>query len=146
MEKYKIRKIEKSDFNKKYLKLLSQLTNVGKITREQFNESFDNIGDNKDIYVIENLKTKKLIGTGSIIYEQKFIHNCARYAYIEDIVISCFYRRKNYGRILIHHLLNKAEENKCSKVILRTKRRNVLFYEKSKFKVYLEDFIMKREL
>ena len=78
MTNYIIRKLEKSDFNKNYLGLLYQLTDVGKITQEQFNKSFDNIGDNKDIYVIENLRTKKLIGTGSIMYEQKFIHNLCK--------------------------------------------------------------------
>ena len=140
----KFRLLEKEDYNKGYLKLLEQLTDVGNVTKNQFDNIIDNNLINKDIYVIEDISTQKLIGTGSILYEQKFIHNCAKYAYIEDLVISSQYRGKNYGRSLMIFLLQKIKENNCQRVYLRSNKKNISFYKKLEFETQLSNFVLRR--
>lgn len=56
MEGVIIRKLERTDFNKGFLDILSELTSVGEVTQEAFNQRFDEIASAPDyhIYVAEN--------------------------------------------------------------------------------------------
>ncbi len=47
--------------------------------------------------VFEDLKTKKLLASGTIMMEHKFIRNCGIVGHIEDIVVSKDARGKNLG-------------------------------------------------
>ena len=71
-----IRQLRINDYDKGYLTILSELTTVGNITKEEFIKRFNEIPQNHMIYVIENLNTCKLMGAGTLLIEMKFIHNC----------------------------------------------------------------------
>lgn len=135
-KKREIRKIELSDFNKGVLKLLSQLSefNYSDIRYEQFKDQFNKISESgTHIFVIDNLENGELIGIGSILIENKFIHNLSSVGHIEDVVIDNKYRGNGYGKILINFLTEFAKNNNCYKVILDCSENNVGFYEKCGF-------------
>lgn len=73
-----IRPLRRSDFNKGFCQVLSQLTVVGDVNQEQFELQFDTIKNEKASYiiVIEDLTKNKIIGSGCLALEKKFIHHC----------------------------------------------------------------------
>ena len=52
----------------------------------------------------------KLIATGTLLYEYKFIHNISKISHIEDICFDNNYRGKNYGKILVNYLIDEAKK------------------------------------
>ena len=123
----KIRKLNKDDYDQ-YLLLINDFkkTYFSKII---FEELLDIINNNSIIWVIE--EDGKLIGTGTLLYEYKFIRDISKCAHIEDICILKDYRGKNYGTILIDHLIDEAQNNNCYKIILNCDSELEKFYAKS---------------
>ncbi|XP_075223035.1 glucosamine 6-phosphate N-acetyltransferase isoform X2 [Lycorma delicatula] len=127
----KVRPLKTSDYETGFLELLSQLTVVGEIEEEKFLERFSTMElcpNSYYITVIEDTIINKVIGTGTLIVEQKFIHNCAVRGRIEDIVISDEYRGRQLGKLLIATLTLLGEELKCYKVSLECKDSMVPYY------------------
>ena len=125
--------LEKNDFNKGYVDLLKQLTNVGDITLESFNIQYDYIMTNKYHYIFVLEENKKIIASGTLLIEPKIIHNCGFVGHIEDIVVDKNTRGKQYGQRLINFLTYFAQDLGCYKVILDCSKINKKFYEKCKF-------------
>ena len=49
------------------------------------------------ILVIEDNHTKKVVGTGAVILEYKFIRELGRCAHMEDVIVDETYRGKKLG-------------------------------------------------
>lgn len=130
-----VRKLKVTDY-KNYISLLSQLTEVGNITKEIFTDRLREIEQNRYLYlyVMYNKRTDELIASGTVYIEPKFIHGCSKVGHIEDIVVNNNYRGKNYGHSIIKMLVKIAHIVGCYKVTLACKKRNVDFYEKCQFK------------
>ena len=116
--------------------LLSQLTIVGDDSKNGYNKSnfeffISNIPYNQHIYIM--LKNKVPVGMGTIIIENKIIHNFGKVGHIEDIVIDKNFRGMNLGKELINFLKNIAIKNNCYKIILNCSEKVKKFYEKSDF-------------
>jgi len=127
-----IRKLEINDYHKGYLKLLNQLTSCTDLTFERFTDIFHTL-KNENIYVIEI--NNKIIATGTLLIEQKFIHNGSKVGHIEDIVVDKDMRGEKFGQKIILHLINEARKNECYKSILNCSHKNVGFYEKLGFEI-----------
>lgn len=121
----------KTDYYKNYNNLLNQLTSINYISYEQFSDQFNQLNNDYNIYVIE--EDNKIIATGTLLIEHKFIHNCSRIGHIEDIIVDKNYRGKGYGRQIVEKLIDKAEEYDCYKVILNCDTNSKEFYEKIGF-------------
>ena len=132
---YIARYLELNDYNKDYCNLLKQLTTINNITYDMFNKQFINIDTNENHYiiVIEDLQKKKIIGSGTLLIENKFIHNCKNIGHIEDIVINKQYRGNKLGGKLIKILVNIAMKNNCYKVILNCSNNLITYYKKIGF-------------
>jgi glucosamine-phosphate N-acetyltransferase len=76
----------------------------------------------------------ELIGSITILIEQKFIHNGGKVGHIEDVVTRKGYEGIGVGKALVLKALNYAKQNKCYKVVLDCSRNNVGFYEKIGFR------------
>jgi len=128
------RHIESNDYYKDYLTLLEQLTIVEKekINYEQFKIFVESLSNNHIIIVIED--NNKIIGTGTLLIENKVIHNMGLVAHIEDIVIHNNYRKQGLGKKLIDELINISIQSNCYKIILDCNEKNVNFYQNSGFK------------
>lgn len=129
------RQLKVSDY-KQYISLLSQLTEVGNITEKMFTERLTTIRNNPNlhIYVISDEENDELIASGTIYIEPKFIHMCSNIGHIEDIVVSNKYRGKKYGNLLIQFLIDLSRREKCYKIKLACKEKNIGFYDKCNFK------------
>ncbi|OWB67864.1 hypothetical protein B5S33_g4042 [[Candida] boidinii] len=136
-EGYSTRRVEKGDYHKGYLKVLSGLTTVGEVSEELFSGTIDKWDTFKDIYqclVVLNAEGL-VVGTGNIIIEQKIIHGCSKVGHIEDISIDEEQQGKKLGLILIRSLLKIGKESGCYKVILDCDSKNTGFYEKCGLKL-----------
>jgi len=125
-----IRKLEKTDYFKGFVNLLGQLTDAPKMSYDDFETNFNKL-INEHIYVIE--LDGIIIATGTLLIEQKFIHNGGKCGHIEDIVVHKDYRGKDIGKMIIEFLSNFGYHKGCYKVILDCKPELEVFYEKCGF-------------
>ena len=128
-----IRHIESNDYYKDYLILLEQLTIVEKekINFIQFKNFINNLSDKHIIIVIEY--NNKIVGTGTLIIENKLIHNMGLVGHIEDVVIHNNHRKLGYGKKIINELINICIQSSCYKIILNCNENNINFYQNCGF-------------
>ena len=86
----------------------------------------------KNSYSLVLLNSKCVIGFGSIFTITKV--RGGKQAIIEDIVVDKKFRKLGLGKLLLKKLLDKAKKQKCYKVILKSKKNQVAFYQKIGFK------------
>ena len=128
-----VRPIQCNDYYKNYLSLLEQLTIIEKekISYNDFEIFVNNLSHLHSIIVIEC--NNKIIATGTLLIENKIIHNMGKVGHIEDIVTDKDYRSKGLGRKIIESLIQISQECNCYKLILNCSEENVGFYEKNTF-------------
>ncbi|PYH45364.1 fumarate hydratase [Aspergillus saccharolyticus JOP 1030-1] len=135
-ENYTIRPVRRSDYQRGYLDVLRVLTTVGDITEEQWNQRYDWISSRNDEYYLLVVcdGTDRIVGTGSLIVERKFIHSLGMVGHIEDIAVDKDQQGKRLGLRLIQALDFVAEKVGCYKTILDCSETNEGFYLKCGFK------------
>ena len=135
--KYRIRILEADDYDRNYLKLMSQLSlfNVEKVTKLEFSAWIELVRENNNhhIFVIENLDNDLIIASGTILVEPKLIHNFGFVGHIEDIIVDSSYRNKGLGKLITSFLVEHAKSLKCYKVIMSCNNNNVKYYKKLGF-------------
>ncbi|KZV28433.1 glucosamine 6-phosphate N-acetyltransferase-like [Dorcoceras hygrometricum] len=134
---FQIRKLEITDKNKGFIELLQQLTVCDSISDEAFRERFYELakcGDEHIICVIEDYCSGKIVATGSVFIEKKFIRNCGKVGHIEDVAVDSLVRGKQLGKRIVDFLSDHARAMGCYKVILDCSVENIPFYEKCGFK------------
>jgi len=122
-----IRELDITDYTE-YLRLINIFRQTF-FTENQFIEMLKIMKNNSIIFVLE--KDGRLIGTGTILFEHKFIHNISKIAHIEDICIDSDFRGKGYGTLLVNHLVDYSKKNGCYKVTLYCKENLDTFYNLS---------------
>jgi glucosamine-phosphate N-acetyltransferase len=86
----------------------------------------------------------RIVGTASLIVEEKFIHGGGFSGHIEDVAVHKDYQGKGIGAALIQHLIEQAKTAGCYKLILNCREGPKAFYEKLGFRPY--DFGMRMDL
>ncbi|XP_014088079.1 probable glucosamine 6-phosphate N-acetyltransferase isoform X2 [Bactrocera oleae] len=127
----KVRPLKDGDYDRGFLQLLSQLTDVGHVTRTQFLTRFSQMKASGDYYVtvIEDTRKNEIIGAASLIIERKFIHNCAIRGRLEDVVVNDNYRGKQLGKLIVVTVSLLAQHIGCYKMSLDCKDKLIKFYE-----------------
>ncbi|KAI4495860.1 hypothetical protein M0802_008266 [Mischocyttarus mexicanus] len=136
VEGLRLRPLTSTDYDKGFLELLAQLTEVGKVNKEQFLNRFQSM-KNAGIYyiiVIEDLSNTKIVASATLISEQKFIHNCALRGRLEDVVVNNNYRGNHLGKLLVNVILLLARNLHCYKISLDCRDNLIPFYESLGFK------------
>ncbi|KAM7528027.1 hypothetical protein LguiB_031437 [Lonicera macranthoides] len=136
-EDYRVRKLEISDNSKGFVELLQQLTVCHPVSEQEFQKRFQEIslyGDDHVICVIEDGNLGKIIATGSVFIEKKFLRNCGKVGHIEDVVVDSKARGMQLGMKIIGFLTDHAQSMGCYKVILDCSLENKAFYEKCGYK------------
>lgn len=128
-----IRHLEKEDYCKRYIHLLKQLSIIDedKITKNDFDLFVNNLNDNNQIYVIE--KDNQIVGSITLIIENKIIHNFGKVCHIEDVVVDKNIRGRSLGKKLLNFAKEFSIKNNCYKIILNCNEKNVIFYENCGF-------------
>lgn len=131
-----IRPLRSTDYEKGFLVLLSQLTDVGNVTKEQFLNRFYSMKTAGGYYVvvIEDTNSGKVIACATLVVEQKFIHNCSLRGRLEDVVVNNNYRGKSLGKLVVTIIMQLARYFHCYKLSLDCTDRLVPFYENIGFK------------
>ncbi|ORZ21859.1 acyl-CoA N-acyltransferase [Lobosporangium transversale] len=135
-EGYLIRPLEMADYHKGYFDCLAGLTVVGSVSEEQFQQTFESMLRCQNVYyivVIEDQKASRVVATGTLVVEQKFLRGCAKAGHIEDIVVHDSQRGKKFGIRLIDQLRYLGTAIGCYKLLLTCSETNEPFYQKSGF-------------
>jgi glucosamine-phosphate N-acetyltransferase len=110
----------------------SQLTPLPK----QWNARYEWLSQHNDQYFLLSIldPAHKIVGTGALIVERKFIHNLGLVGHIEDIAVSKDQQGMKLGLRIIQALDYVAEKVGCYKSILDCSEANEGFYVKCGFK------------
>lgn len=129
------RKLSLQDYNSNFFELLNQLSECKKdsISFNDFNNFIKKLNSNHQIFIILDSENNKIIGTGTILIEEKLIHNLSKVAHVEDIVVDSNYRKNGIGKFLIDNLIHYAKNQNCYKIILDCQDKNIPFYQKCGF-------------
>ncbi|EAQ90023.1 hypothetical protein CHGG_06642 [Chaetomium globosum CBS 148.51] len=138
-EGYKLRPLRRDDFDAGFLDCLRVLTTVGEISKERWEERYDWISKQDGTYfilVIEDTTANppRIVGTGALLVERKFIHNLGAVGHIEDIAVAKDQQGKKLGLRLIQALDYIAKQVGCYKTILDCSEANEGFYVKCGFR------------
>ena len=134
MSGIKIREIVEEDIEKGFLKSLDSLRKASDLDKEVAKDILKKIISNPDhiIHVAED--NGKIVGSTTLLIEQKFIHNGGYVGHIEDVVVSKEFEGKGIGIKLVTSLLEIANTRNCYKTILDCKDELIPFYERIGFK------------
>ena len=131
------RPLEKTDYNKGYLALLSQLTDVGEYGCEVFESQFDGMKGMKGchfIFVVEDPGIDRtggrVVASASLVVERKFIHHAALRGRIEDVVVDKAYRGMHLASLLLEMLKVLSHVLGCYKLTLDCKEHMLSYYTK----------------
>lgn len=135
-EGYSCRPLQRTDYHAGFLDVLRVLTTVGDISEEKWEERFEWMAKRGDEYFLLVIVDGegKIVGTGALIVERKFIHNLGLVGHIEDIAVAKDQQGKKLGLRIIQALDYVAEKVGCYKTILDCSEANEGFYVKCGFK------------
>ena len=129
-----IREIEEDDLENGFLETLDFLRNTSDLDKNKANEILKEIKENLNHIIYVAIDNKKIVGSTTLLIEQKFIHDGGFVGHIEDVVVRKDYEGKGIGIKLVTSMLERAKEKNCYKTILDCKDDVKQFYERIGFK------------
>lgn len=132
---YTIHELREQDLQNGFLEVLSFLSEIDDMPHEKLIDTFIKANQcrNNNIFVAVT-NEGKVIGTTTLLVEQKFIHGCGRVGHIEDVVVHENFRGQGIAYSLLEKAISVAKEARCYKVILNCETNLVTFYEKFGFR------------
>ena len=128
-----IREIQESDLNDGFLESLNNLRPINLEKDAAKNILKKILNDNNHIIHVAVLNGK-IVGSTTLLIEQKFIHEGGLVGHIEDVVVMKEFERNQIGRQIVESLLKVAKERGCYKTILDCNENINKFYKKIGFK------------
>ena len=128
-----IRKIIESDLENGFLESLDDLKQASDLDLNTAKKIIKKIldDDNHIIHVAE--MNGMIVGSTTLLIEQKFIHKGGLVGHIEDVVVKKEFEGQGIGMRLVKSLLDVAKQKKCYKTILNCKDDLRPFYTKMGF-------------
>ncbi len=116
-----------------FVETLSRLREVGELDINRQIEILKKI-NSQDAHIFVAISGEDIIGTATILIEQKFIRQGAKVGHIEDVSVSENFKSKNIGSEIVKECINYAKRRGCYKIILDCSDEVVSFYEKLGFR------------
>lgn len=129
-----IRKLRKDDLDNGFLTTLDSLRKASDIDKSKAEEIFKKIDSNPDYMIAVAEIDGKIVGSTTLLIEQKFIHKGGLVGHIEDVVVDKNFQGQKIGEKIMRYLLEIAENQGCYKTILDCTDEVKPFYEKLGFK------------
>ena len=134
-----INHLKKTDYQG-YTHLMNQFRSTGTETMsdQEFGKMVDLVLKTGEVYVAripdpEDMSKFKIVGSVTVLYEQKFINNCAIYGHVEDVIVHEKFRHMGIGSKLIKFAQKQAIEKGCFKVVLACSEEVAPFYIQNGF-------------
>ena len=134
MSEIKIRDIVESDIDNGFLESLDSLRNASDLNKDTARDILKKIIGNPDQIIHVAEVDGKVVGSTTLLIEQKFIHKGGKVGHIEDVVVSKEFEGRGIGIKLVTSLLEVAKTRNCYKTILDCKNELIPFYERIGFK------------
>ena len=134
MSEIKIRDIVESDIDIGFLESLDSLRNTSNLDKNTAKEILKKIIENSNHIIHVAEVDGKIVGSTTLLIEQKFIHEGGKVGHIEDVVVSKEFEGRGIGIKLVTSLLEVAKAKNCYKTILDCKDELIPFYERIGFK------------
>ena len=129
-----IRKIIESDLENGFLESLDNLRQTSNLEQNSIKNILKKILENENHIIHVAELDGKIVGSTTLLIEQKFIHEGGFVGHIEDVVVNKEFEGQGIGMKLVLSLLDVAKEKKCYKTILNCEDKLIPFYEKIGFK------------
>ena len=129
-----IRKIIESDLENGFLESLDNLRQTSNLEHNSIRNILKKILENENHIIHVAELNGKIVGSTTLLIEQKFIHEGGFVGHIEDVVVNKEFEGQGIGMKLVLSLLDVAKEKKCYKTILNCEDKLIPFYEKIGFK------------
>ena len=129
-----IRKIIETDLENGFLESLDNLRQTSNLEQSSVRDILKKILENENHIIHVAELNGKIVGSTTLLIEQKFIHEGGLVGHIEDVVVNKEFEGHGIGMKLVLSLLDVAKEKKCYKTILNCEDKLIPFYEKIGFK------------
>lgn len=129
-----IRKIKESDLHNSFLESLDSLKLASNLSREKAESILKKIMHNQNHVIFVAILNDKIIGSTTLLIEQKFIHDGGLVGHIEDVVVSKKHEGIGIGLKIMQVALEYAKNQGCYKTILDCDDKVMPFYERLGFK------------
>ena len=129
-----IREIIESDLENGFLESLDHLRQSSNLEPNSARNILKKILENENHIIHVAELNGKIVGSTTLLIEQKFIHEGGFVGHIEDVVVNKEFEGRGIGMKLVLSLLGVAKEKKCYKTILNCEDKLLPFYEKIGFK------------
>jgi len=130
-EGLRVRPLCVGDWDRGFLELLGQLTTVGEISRDQWEDRFSEMKTGTGTYfvvVVEDVGEGRVVGAATLLLEKKFIHKCGQVGRVEDVVVSDQYRGRQLGKLVVGVCSLLAYRLHCYKVTLNCNDSMLKYY------------------
>jgi glucosamine-phosphate N-acetyltransferase len=129
-----IRNLQKKDLFNGFLQSLDSLRKSSDLNPKKAEIIFNKIAENSNEVIYVAVKDGRVVGSASLIIEQKFIHSGGKVGHIEDVVVAKEFQGKKIGQKIVKTLLEYAQKQGCYKTILDCTDELIPFYQKIGFK------------
>jgi len=129
-----IRKLVKEDIQNGFLTTLDSLRKASDIDNNKAVKIFEKINSNPDHIIMVAELDGKIVGSTTLLIEQKFIHQGGMVGHIEDVAVAKDFQGQKIGEKIMKRLLEIAKSKGCYKTILDCTDDVKPFYEKLGFK------------
>jgi len=135
MAEFEVRELEEMDLDdpKDFFEALSNMRDVGELTPEQAKDILLKINSQDSHIFVAVTPEGKIIGSATILIEQKFIRKGAKAGHLEDVSVMKGYEGKGIGSSLCKRSIEFAKKMGCYKIIADCSEENTGFYEKLGF-------------
>lgn len=127
-----IRRLSPNDNHEQFLSLLNNLSPSPIYNKAVFQSILTRRNGYAATYIAVEKASGRIVGTVSMVVEEKFQRNGGVVGYLEDVVVHPEYRGRGIAKMLITYLLT-AVGTKCYKIILTCKDELIPFYEQFGF-------------
>jgi len=118
---------------KGFLECLDNLKKASDLEEDKAKNVLKNILDDSNHIIHVAELDGNIVGSATLLIEQKFIHRGGLVGHIEDVVVKEGFERRQIGRLIIESLLEESRKRGCYKTILDCKDDVKEFYRKIGF-------------
>ena len=129
-----IRKILESDLENGFLESLDNLKQASDLDLNIAKKILRKIVDDENHIIHVAEMDRMIVGSTTLLIEQKFIHKGGLVGHIEDVVVKKEFQGQDIGMKLVKSLLDVAKQKNCYKTILNCKDNLKPYYAKMGFK------------